>query len=106
MKSTQLDQLKADEERERAAAYDPVQRWEHIQQTITWAEANLPPHLRRNLPPHPRPRGKASNSAPQGSSVVGRVSRLPSGRLALELSTACEAPSLRQARRQPHYGST
>ncbi len=42
--------LKRAEELKRAAAYNPVQRWEHIQQTITWAEANLPPHLRRNRP--------------------------------------------------------
>jgi hypothetical protein len=28
-------QLKAEEERKRAAAYDPAQRWQHIQQTIT-----------------------------------------------------------------------
>jgi hypothetical protein len=44
------DELKQSEERKREAAYDPVQRWLHIQQTITWAEANLPPHLRRNRP--------------------------------------------------------
>ena len=50
MKSAQLNQLKAEEERKRDAAYDPAQRWQHIQQTITWAEANLPPHLRRNRP--------------------------------------------------------
>jgi hypothetical protein len=43
-------ELKEKEERKRDAAYDPVQRWIHIQQTITWAEANLPPHLRRNRP--------------------------------------------------------
>ena len=50
MKPAQLDQLKREEERKRDAAYDPAQRWQHIQQTITWAEANLPPHLRRNRP--------------------------------------------------------
>jgi hypothetical protein len=50
MKSAQLNQLKAEEERKRASAYDPAQRWQHIQQTITWAEANLPRHLRRNRP--------------------------------------------------------
>ena len=44
------DSLKREEERKRDAAYDPAQRWIHIQQTITWAEANLPPHLRRNRP--------------------------------------------------------
>jgi hypothetical protein len=37
-------------ERKREAAYAPATRWQHIQQTITWAEANLPPHLRRNRP--------------------------------------------------------
>ena len=42
--------IKREEERKRDAAYDPVQRWKHIQETITWAEANLPPHLRRNRP--------------------------------------------------------
>ena len=50
MKAAQTNQLKAEEERKRNAAYDPAQRWQHIQQTITWAEANLPPHLRRNRP--------------------------------------------------------
>ena len=50
MNPARLSQLKAEEERKRDAAYNPVQRWQHIQQTITWAEANLPPHLRRNRP--------------------------------------------------------
>ena len=49
-----LESLKREEERKRNAAYDPVTRWRHIQQTITWAEANLPPHLRRNRPRQPR----------------------------------------------------
>lgn len=44
------DAFKQEEERKREAAYDPVARWQHIQQTITWAEANLPAHLRRNRP--------------------------------------------------------
>jgi hypothetical protein len=48
------DQLKQAEEQRRDAAYDPAQRWLHIQQTITWAEANLPPHLRRNRPRTPK----------------------------------------------------
>jgi hypothetical protein len=42
--------LKKQEERKREAAYDPAARWRHLQQTITWTEANLPPHLRRNRP--------------------------------------------------------
>ncbi|MCX6923682.1 MAG: hypothetical protein NT154_10815 [Verrucomicrobia bacterium] len=50
MKPGDIDQLKREEERKRDAAYDPVLRWQHIQETITWAEANLPPHLRRNRP--------------------------------------------------------
>jgi hypothetical protein len=45
-----LSALKKREEQKREAAYDPVTRWQHIQQTINWAEANLPPHLRRNRP--------------------------------------------------------
>jgi hypothetical protein len=45
-----LSALKKQEERKREAAYAPAARWQHIQQTITWAEANLPPHLRRNRP--------------------------------------------------------
>jgi hypothetical protein len=48
------DALKNEEERKRDAAYDPVVRWRHIQQTITWAEANLPPPLRRNRPRQPK----------------------------------------------------
>jgi hypothetical protein len=47
-------ELKRREEQKRDAAYDPVQRWQHIQQTITWAEANLPPALRRNRPRQPK----------------------------------------------------
>jgi hypothetical protein len=38
------------EEAKRDRAYDPGQRWRHIQATITWAEANLPPQIRRNRP--------------------------------------------------------
>ena len=38
------------EEEKRDRMYDPALRWKHIQETITWAEANLPPHLRRNIP--------------------------------------------------------
>lgn len=46
------------EEAKRDRAYDPGQRWRHIQATITWAEANLPPHLRRNRPRVPRDAGR------------------------------------------------
>jgi hypothetical protein len=42
--------LKSLEESKRDAAYDPVARWLHIQQTITFAEANLPENQRRNRP--------------------------------------------------------
>jgi hypothetical protein len=49
-----LEEVKKREERKRDAAYDPVARWRHIQETITWAEANLPPHLRRNRPRKPK----------------------------------------------------
>ena len=49
-----LSALKKHEERKRDAAYDPATRWQQIQQTITWAEANLPPHLRRNRPRKPK----------------------------------------------------
>jgi hypothetical protein len=45
-----LSAVKKREEQKREAAYDPATRWQHIQQTINWAEANLPPHLRRNRP--------------------------------------------------------
>ena len=49
-----MDDLKSNEEKKREAAYDPVQRWLHIQQTITWAEANMPLPLRRNRPRQPK----------------------------------------------------
>lgn len=62
-----LDALKRSEERKRATAYDPVQRWQHLQQTITWAEANLPPHLRRNRPRLPRTLPPASPPPPGNS---------------------------------------
>jgi hypothetical protein len=45
---------KQQEEAKRERMYDPVLRWKHIQETITWAEANLPPHLRRNRPRGPK----------------------------------------------------
>ncbi len=48
------DTLKKQEEQKREAAYEPATRWLHIQQTITWAEANLPAHLRRNRPRLPK----------------------------------------------------
>ena len=52
---------KAREERKREAAYDPVARWKHIQQTITWAEANMAPHLRRNQPRLPKSRARGQS---------------------------------------------
>ncbi len=42
------------EESKRDRMYDPVLRWKHIQETITWAEANMPEHLRRNRPRIPK----------------------------------------------------
>ena len=48
------DDLKSREEARRDRCYNPALRWKHIQETITWAEANLPPHLRRNRPRRPK----------------------------------------------------
>jgi hypothetical protein len=42
------------EEAKRDRMHDPVLRWKQIQETITWAEANLPAHLRRNRPRVPK----------------------------------------------------
>jgi hypothetical protein len=44
------DVEKQTEEAKRDRNYDPVQRWKDIQEMITWAEANMPEHLRRNRP--------------------------------------------------------
>lgn len=44
---------KAAEERKRDAAYPTALRWRHLQETITWAEAQLPLHKRRNRPRRP-----------------------------------------------------
>lgn len=44
------ENLKQREEAKRAAAYSPAARWKHIQQTIAWAEQNLPLARRRNRP--------------------------------------------------------
>lgn len=52
-----LSRLKASEEAKRNAAYDPATRWRHIQQTIAWAEASLPPAKRRNRPRRRPPAG-------------------------------------------------
>ena len=46
----ELNRIKQAEEAKRDAAYDPAARWLHLQQTITWAEENMPAHLRRNRP--------------------------------------------------------
>ena len=45
---------KQKEEAKRDRMYDPVERWKHIQEAITWAEANMPAHLRRNRPRQPK----------------------------------------------------
>ncbi|MBI4324778.1 MAG: hypothetical protein HY674_05885 [Chloroflexi bacterium] len=45
-----METLKQREERKRERAYDPAERWRQMQRMIGWAEANLPPHLRRNRP--------------------------------------------------------
>jgi hypothetical protein len=45
---------KQKEEAKRDRMYDPAQRWKHIQETISWAEANMPEHLRRNRPRVPK----------------------------------------------------
>jgi hypothetical protein len=42
------------EEEKRERMYDPVLRWQHIQEAITFAEANMPAHLRRNVPRVPK----------------------------------------------------
>lgn len=46
---------KEEEERKREAylMQHPALRWKIIQETITWAEANMPAHLRRNRPRRP-----------------------------------------------------
>jgi hypothetical protein len=53
------------EEAKREKMYDPALRWRHLQETITWAEANMPPHLRRNVPRVPKwnppPKATANN---------------------------------------------
>jgi hypothetical protein len=41
---------KSREETKREKTFDPIQRWKAIQEMITWAEQNMPPHLRRNRP--------------------------------------------------------
>ncbi len=41
---------KRQEEAKRERNCDPAERWKQIQATITWAEANMPEHLRRNRP--------------------------------------------------------
>jgi hypothetical protein len=43
-------ELKQREEAKRERAFDPVERWRLIQETITWAEANMKPEFRRNRP--------------------------------------------------------
>lgn len=42
------DDLKRREEEKREAAWDPVQRWQALQNAITWAESQAT--VRRNTP--------------------------------------------------------
>jgi hypothetical protein len=42
------------EEAKRERHYDPLLRWQHIQDAITFAEANMPEALRRNRPRQPK----------------------------------------------------
>ncbi|MCE0522560.1 MAG: hypothetical protein LV480_06585 [Methylacidiphilales bacterium] len=49
-----LHDEKAREEAKRDRMYDPALRWKHIQEAITWAEENMPEHLRRNRPRVPK----------------------------------------------------
>ena len=42
--------LLAFENAKRERMTDPVERWKQLQAAITWAEANMPEHLRRNRP--------------------------------------------------------
>jgi hypothetical protein len=44
----ELDDLKRREEQKREAHWDPAERWQAIQQMITWAESL--PSVRRNTP--------------------------------------------------------
>jgi hypothetical protein len=55
---------KENEEAKRGRNYDSALRWQHIQEAITFAEANLPPSLRRNRPRQPKwqPAGNPSTS--------------------------------------------
>lgn len=54
MTSQEWDDLKRREEEKRERAWDPAERWRLIQETITWAEAQLPPEQRRNRPRVPK----------------------------------------------------
>lgn len=42
--------FKKAEEAKRERCYDPVLRWQHLQEAIAWAEANMPAEKRRNTP--------------------------------------------------------
>lgn len=55
--ATNSQSLKEAEEKKREAASDPVKRWRQIQETITWAEANMSPEQRRNRPRVHAPKG-------------------------------------------------
>ena len=46
-KREELDEF---EQRKGKSDYDGVLHWKLIQETITWLEGNLPPHLQRSRP--------------------------------------------------------
>ncbi len=45
-----MNDLKKAEELKRERASDPAERWRQIQRMITWAEKNMKPEFRRNVP--------------------------------------------------------
>ena len=75
-----LSETKTREEAKRERACDPVERWQHIQEAIAFAEANLPPNLRRNRPRLPagwylRNRPQAASAA-EDPEVVGDLLKI------------------------------
>jgi hypothetical protein len=57
MTDAEVSEVHAREEAKRQRMMDPTQRWKQIEEMLTWAEAQLPPHLQRNRPRVPSASG-------------------------------------------------
>ncbi len=96
-----METLKQREERKRDLAYDPAERWRQMQRMIAWAEANLPPRLRRNRPrTRQEPRSCGASVPPATAAVLELKEQIFAPTLAQKLGDTLHlSPLLRKVQR-------